>query len=227
MSVETHRVLIGACGWKHAAWLDEFYSEDLPEDWQLGFYSNEFPVVYVSASEWVDEPDINEWIEDISDDFRFILQMPADALMNESIFVSLLTNIKKLDEHCLGIVFELNQSICDDSHLLDKRLTQAQVISSVCVESTGLLLSDESKALLNEKNVAEVGDGVTEKLEAKGALLAITHISSENLDMTMLRAALEICLKASNEDCVSVLCIDGEPPSLEVLRNADILLNLL
>ena len=227
MSVETHRVLIGSCGWKYSAWLDDFYSDDLPEDWQLGFYSNEFPVVYVSSGDWVDETEMDEWVEDISEDFRFILQVPADALMNESLFEALLTKIKKLGEHCLGIVFELNQSICDDSHLLDERLTQAQVISSVCVERTGLLLSDECKALLNEKNVAEVGDGITEKLETKGAHLAITHISSENLDMTMLRTALEICLKASNEDCISVLCIDGEPPSLEVLRNADILLNLL
>ena len=227
MSVDTHRVLIGACGWKHAAWLDEFYSDDLPEDWQLGFYSNEFPVVYVSSNDWVDETDMDEWIEDISDDFRFILQMPAKALNNESTFVSLLTNIKKLGEHCLGIVFELNQSICDDFLLLEARLIEAQKISSVCVERKGLHLSDECKALLNEKNVAVVGDGITETIEAKGSHLAMTHISSENLDMTMLRTALEMCLKASNEDCVSVLCIDGEPPSLEVLRNADILLNLL
>lgn len=227
MSVETHRVLIGACGWKHAAWLDEFYSDDLPEDWQLGFYSNEFPVVYVSASDWVDEPDMDEWIDDISDDFRFILQVPAEALKNESAFVALLTKIKKLGEYCLGIVFELNQSICDDSTLLDTRLTQAQAISSVCVERCDLLFSDECKALLKKKNVAEVGDGIVDTTEVKGSHLAITHISSENLDMTMLRTALEICLKVSNEDCVSVLCIDGEPPSLEVLRNADILLNLL
>ena len=227
MSVESHRVLIGACGWKHAAWLDEFYSDDLPEDWQLGFYSNEFPVVYVSAGDWVDEANLDEWIEDISDDFRFILQVPAEALNNESRFAALLTNIKKLGEHCLGIVFELNQSICDDSHLLDTCLTQAQAITLVCIERNDLILSDDCKALLTKKNIAEVGDGITETIEAKGAQLAITHISSENLNMTMLRAALEICLKASNEDCVSVLCIDGDPPSLEVLRNADILLNLL
>lgn len=227
MSAETHRVLIGACGWKHAAWLDEFYSDDLPEDWQLGFYSNEFPVVYVSASDWIDETDMDEWVEDVSDDFRFILQVSAEALKNKSTFVALLTKIKSLGEHCLGIVFELDQSICDDSQLLETRLIQAQAISSICVEGTGLLLSDECKALLNEKNVAEVGDGISEKLEVKGARLTISHISSENLDMTMLRTVLETCLKASNEDCVSVLCIDGAPPSLEVLRNADILLNLL
>ncbi len=227
MSVETHRVLIGACGWKHAAWLDDFYSDDLPEDWQLGFYSNEFPVVYVSASDWVDENDMDEWIEDISDEFRFILQVPTEALKNESVFVSLLAKIEKLGEHCLGIVFELSQSICDDSDLLNTRLTQAQAVSSVCVERNDFNFSDEYKALLNKNNVSEVGDGIAETMAVNGAGLAITRISSENLDMTMLRTALEQCLKASNEDCVSVLCIDGDPPSIEMLRNADILLNLL
>jgi hypothetical protein len=45
--------------------------------------------------------------------------------------------------------------------------------------------------------------------------------------MKELRKVLEVNLSASSEDCISVLFIDGSPPSLALLRNADILLNLL
>ena len=227
MSVETHRVLIGANGWKHTKWLDEFYSDDLPEDWQLGFYSNEFPVVYVSAKDWIDEADMEDWTDDISDSFRFILQVPAESLISESAFVPLLTKIKTLGKHCLGIVFELNQTICEDADLLERLLGQVQEITSVCVELNGVTLSNECKSLLKKQNVAEVGDGITEKFVPKAANLVVTYVSSDNLDMPNLRKVLESCLDASNEECISVLCVDGEPPSLEVLRNADILLNLL
>ncbi len=45
--------------------------------------------------------------------------------------------------------------------------------------------------------------------------------------MADLRKVIEGCLAVSNGERTSVLCIDGNPPSLELLRNADIILNLL
>ena len=57
--------------------------------------------------------------------------------------------------------------------------------------------------------------------------LAISRVSGEELDAVQLRKVIEVCLMASSENCVSVLCIEGNPPSLEILRNADIILNLL
>ena len=233
MSVDTHRVLMGACGWNHQAWLDDFYSDDLPEDWRLGYYSNEFPMIYVPAGDWLDGIDsdkegLSEWTEDVADSFRFILEISADILENEQRFDAALEKAKELEDFCLGLVLQLNPSICSDSVLFQQRIDKAVAISAVCVDGQGNILSDELQKILKNKNISEVWDGKSSETEScvRGSL-AITHISSDELDIATLRRVVEHCLSASNEECTSVLCLDGNPPSLELLRNADVILNLL
>ena len=228
MSVETHRVLMGTCGWSHAAWLNDFYSEDLPEDWQLGFYSNEFPVVYVPAADWVDVADLSEWTEDVSDSFRFVLEISTDVLENELLFITALEKAKTLDNFCLGLVLQLSPNLCNDSNLLEQRLSLAQPVALVCVDTKGFPVTDELVQFLSKHDIANVWHNKSnEKDYFQRGALAISRVSSDELDMASLRKVVEHCLSVSNENCVSVLCFDGEPPSLELLRNADIILNLL
>ena len=233
MSVETHRVVIGACGWKHSSWVNNFYDEDLPEDWQLGFYANEFPIVCVPSSDWIQLNDISEWLDDISDSFRFILEIPENTLMDADAYSAALTKIKSLGEACLGIVLPLNQNLCSDIEFLKKRLILAQEVASVCVDKKNVILTDEVNKVLIKLHINEVwkdeilNDGVSDASDRNHGSLAISHVSSDNLAMPELRKIIEYSLSASNEGCISVLCIDGTPPSLEVLRNSDTLLNLL
>lgn len=228
MSVETHRVLIGACGWNHQAWLNDFYSEDLPEDWLLGYYSNEFPVVYVPAADWLNTVDTSEWTEDVSDSFRFIFEIPDNVLDNEQQFLSALEKVKTLDDFCLGLVLKLSPSICSDTNLFEKRLNAAQSVVPVCIDAKGIELTEKLNNILSKENISKVWHGESEEMGSfQCGSLAITQILSGELDMASLRKAVEHCLSASSEDCTSVLCLDGNPPSLELLRNADIILNLL
>ena len=228
MSVETHRVLMGSCGWKHQAWLNDFYSDDLPQDWQLGFYSNEFPVVYVPASDWLDDEDLSEWTEDVTDSFRFILEVPANIIEDKQRFAAALDKVKELGGFCLGLVLQLTPSICSDSDLFQQCIDKAIAIAPICIDRQGNILNDKLQKVLVDKNISEVWDGnSTEAENCKRGSLAISHISSDELDMVALRKVVEHCLTTSSDDCISVLCIDGNPPSLELLRNADIILNLL
>ena len=228
MSVETHRVLMGSCGWKHNAWLNDFYSEDLPEDWQLGFYSNEFPVVYVPANDWLDNEDLSEWTEDVADSFRFVLEISTDVLDDEQRFNAALDKAKILNNFCLGLVLQLTPSICNDSDLFQKYIERMTAIAPVCIDRQSITLNNECNKILLKNNISEVWDGESAETEnCKRGSLAISHISSEKLDMAGLRKVIEHCLSTSSEDCISVLCVDGNPPSLELLRNADVILNLL
>ena len=43
---------VGTYGWQHESWLDGFYPEDLPADWQLDYFSNAFRLVLVPQSVW-------------------------------------------------------------------------------------------------------------------------------------------------------------------------------
>lgn len=233
MSIETHRVVIGACGWKHPAWLNNFYDEDLPEDWLLGFYSNEFTVVYVPVSDWVDEISLADWAEDINGAFRFILEISADDFTDSERLTLLLTKASALGEHCLGFVLVTGSEFFMSIEQFQSRTDMIQKIAPLCVDAENINLSAEMKTFLLQHNISEVWNGsfadttIKPLAKLKRGSLAISRVSSENLTALQLRKVLEVCLEASTEECTSVLCFDGNPPSIEMMRNADIILNLL
>lgn len=69
---------VGAYGWQHPHWLGDFYPDDLPTDWQLGYYANEFNTVLVPAPYLqAEDCDIEQWLDDVHEDFRFYLQVPT------------------------------------------------------------------------------------------------------------------------------------------------------
>ena len=69
-------LLIGARGWEHPQWLGTLYPEDLPEEWRLGYYANEFSTVLVPAEAWrgLDCAELTEWAEEVEEGFRFVLE---------------------------------------------------------------------------------------------------------------------------------------------------------
>ncbi|NOX42999.1 MAG: hypothetical protein GXP19_04600 [Gammaproteobacteria bacterium] len=77
MSASSHKdILIGATGWNHEAWVGSYYPENLPEDWRLSFYSNEFTTVLVPECDWINiqKEDIEQWINDTHDEFIFFFE---------------------------------------------------------------------------------------------------------------------------------------------------------
>lgn len=65
---------IGARGWQHAGWHEGFYPHDLPEDWQLSYYANEFSTVLVPADFWQGEVAAGSLLDEVPDSFLFFLQ---------------------------------------------------------------------------------------------------------------------------------------------------------
>jgi uncharacterized protein YecE (DUF72 family) len=79
---------VGSYGWRHDHWRPNFYDDDLPEDWRLTFYANEFNAVLVPASYLDESRDIEQWCEDVNEDFQFYFEWPenmhsTDALVEE------------------------------------------------------------------------------------------------------------------------------------------------
>ena len=73
------RLLLGFSGWP-LMWSD-YFPEDLPEDWQLAYYSNDADALVLSADELhaIDTSDLEEWCDDLPDYFRFYLKVDAVA----------------------------------------------------------------------------------------------------------------------------------------------------
>lgn len=84
--MKTLNIRLGAYGWQHAHWLNRFYPEDLPEDWQLMYYSNEFNSVLVPAAYWQTHSidDCVEWIGNVHEGFRFFVECHVDMFAHVS-----------------------------------------------------------------------------------------------------------------------------------------------
>jgi len=73
------RLLLGFSGWP-LLWPD-YFPADLPEDWQLAYYSNEADALVLNADELhaIDVDDLEEWCDDLPEYFRFYLKVDALA----------------------------------------------------------------------------------------------------------------------------------------------------
>ncbi len=65
----------GTLGWRNAGWAESYYPEDLPEDWQLGYYANEQAAIMLPAASWAGRPpaELGGWADETPEDFRWYL----------------------------------------------------------------------------------------------------------------------------------------------------------
>lgn len=79
------RLRVGAVGWNHAHWQHNYYPDDLPAEWRLSFYANEFPAVLVPQQQWQEQlPQLADWAEDVPDEFRFFLQGEVSSAQQQA-----------------------------------------------------------------------------------------------------------------------------------------------
>lgn len=70
------RVHVGSNGWLHPGWDERFYPEDIPPDWKLSYYANEFSATVVPQSIWYEQADdFAEMAEDLDDEFALYFQL--------------------------------------------------------------------------------------------------------------------------------------------------------
>jgi hypothetical protein len=108
---------VGTYGWRHSHWLSGFYHEDMPQEWQLAYYSNEFNCVLVPADYWQADHgyDCDSWLDDVHEDFVFYLELPA-TLATDSAKQQFLQQVSLLQPQLAGIV--INESACQAAELL-------------------------------------------------------------------------------------------------------------
>lgn len=99
-------IKLGAYGWSHAHWLETFYPADLPEDWQLTYYSNEFNCVLVPADYWRpgQKPDIEDWLDNVHPGFQFLVECHVSMLDSFSL-AELTGYLKSLQPQLSALVF--------------------------------------------------------------------------------------------------------------------------
>jgi len=68
---------IAAYGWQSPAW-NGFYPDDIPDDWRLDYYANEFYAVVVPWAAWrrADDEVLLGWQGQVPDGFLFYWELP-------------------------------------------------------------------------------------------------------------------------------------------------------
>jgi hypothetical protein len=71
----SYRILVGAQGWQHDAWRSNFYPADLPQEWELTYYSTQLRCVYLPYTAWTSacRATLETWLKETRPDFRFVL----------------------------------------------------------------------------------------------------------------------------------------------------------
>lgn len=69
--INMSRIHIGTAGWDFAAWQQSYYPEDIPPDWKLAYYSNDFSGIALPESIWreTESGALGQMIEDLDEDF--------------------------------------------------------------------------------------------------------------------------------------------------------------
>jgi len=77
---ESHTIL-GARGWQRPDWTGTYYPDDLPPEWRLAFYANDFTGVLVPASDWRDLPldAVAAWKDEVPEGFVFFFETDDDT----------------------------------------------------------------------------------------------------------------------------------------------------
>ena len=216
-------ILIGAGGWFHPGWQTEFYPDDLPEDWRLGYYANEFPVVLVTAREWaLPEADAAQWYDDTDPSFRFVVEIIArtiPAILAER------DRLAPLKDRCIGVVLQSDTST--EVTALTALLDAFGNNWPVCLDFGTAQPDAALRHWLSQRDIGWCWHGVGSAESLQQGKLAVTRIHSQQDNPRQVRQWVETALASSSDQRRSVLVFEGEPPDIAIMRQAQIILDLL
>lgn len=215
-------ITVAARGWAHPAWCSSFYPDDLPEDWQLSYYSNEFRAVLVPAAEFanVDPLEVERWVEDASEEFEFYLEV-EDLFTDWAKFARV---AGLLGEQFKGILLR-PLKVDADLAMIASCLDAATALAPVCVllpEDTKI--SESGRDLLRQHRVElgwNVGDG--EPAWRGGGLVVARVTGNNHYTPRQWRETIETCLRCDNESGDKrnvLLLVEHESPEPDALRAA-------
>jgi hypothetical protein len=220
--LESHRILIGACGWLHDNWQDTFYPEDLPQDWYLGYYANEFPVVQVGVNEWQQGGDVEEWLAETDELPVFVCEIPLQDF-NEDFLAKAdkyLTAASKMAERCIGIICRINNAVSEQE--LKELLQACQAIAPTVLAMEDMPATVQT--LINELAINPLWDKPEADADSGGALY-IARLDASKLPE--LRKSMENLLAKESDETQLVLLIGGEKPEAEFIKQAKVMLDLI
>lgn len=223
MTQQTHRLLIGAFGWRHAAWQGDYYPEDLPAEWQLGYYSNEFPLTVVTDRERADEHELIEELEACREDMLILLAVAVGAQPTAELEAAVAL-LQKLPRDA-GLLLQVPTTQIDDPSAWLRQVRAVAGPWPVCVEPDGAL-SESWREALQEVSIGWAWNRHTDRDGLAIGPLAVIHVDGA-LSARELRTCVEAGLAVNAPERHVALLVAGQPPSVDLLRQAKTLEELM
>lgn len=214
-------LIVAPRGWTHPGWDGNFFPADLPDDWRLSYFSNEFRAVVVPEPDWLEAPvvEIERWVNDTPEEFAFYLEMAGPAV-DWSRVAEL---IQPLAGQMGGFILRPD-AVDPDLAMMAASLDAATALAPVSLLlPEGVEPSAEGLGLLAESGAElgwRAGHGVP---YWRGGGLGVIHVSG-NMTYTprQWREIIEAGLAGGSEGAHHTLLsvLEGTDPRLDQLRAA-------
>lgn len=217
-----------ARGWQHPAWLSSFYPEDMPQEWQLAYYSNEFRSVVLPSEEFCSAKpaQVELWVNECGEGFRFIVELDGQQ--------DLATQIVKLNllRPRLGALILPATATSPTSPFIyegkNKGMYEGRYATLQenfedlpCYYLAAVPVSD-AKPGLSTPSVQWITDSSVERVQ--GQLL---FLGEKQVNPRRLRGLLEDLMKQGEQQACVGLISAAAVPNLELLRQAEQIYHLL
>ena len=206
-------MLIGTYGWRHPQWVGTYYPEDMPEDWWLSYYSNEFSVVLVPEADILctDKGEIEAWPDNVEDDFLFFIGF--NDLNNWAKTLSLLEPVWPL----IG-GFALNDQSAEPENFIEI-VSGLSEVAPVCAG----VRSAQTEGISGQFTIIQETD--VELMTGKIGLALNTHITDCN--PRKIRTLIENCLSSMSDIPLQALFFGGNDPGIDIAKQAVTIRDLL
>ena len=226
-----YELLIGAKGWNHENWQGQFYPDDIPDDWRLTYYANEFQTVLVPESDWVnsDNDSIEQWLDDTDDSFVFYFEISLDYLQqanSASTIKSLLAVFDPCPERLGALIVNLPVEHNTDNlppALQDYSSNHAIVLNNISRTETSTLPDQNHNTDISWHHSTN-----SNKSERHNSHFNVGFIdTSTALSNKELRCQLEQYQSKINPQCPTALFLYGDPPDISNLRDIKMIKELI
>ena len=216
---------IGARGWRHASWVEGFYPDDMPQEWRLAYYSNEFEAVLVPWDDLQDTQSeaLQAWFDDTDENFAFFIELPLSASKTHVEMV-----LNALGPRLGGVLLS--------------EISPANEITAGAIEVPEWLESVKKHApvAVNWDSISPSSPLIQQRYELGcywrpeehdliecGSSFGIAEINSNiSHDPKSLKNLLERCRSVQGPTTIG-LFFAGDSPSIDEMRNALMILQML
>lgn len=224
MTIDTHRLLIGSAGWQHPEWENSYYPEDLPPDWRLGYYANEFSLAVITGREHALEDDLVAEIEECQQ-LTAVVAVNLDDADSGLTLEQAVALANRLGRQCAGIVVQCRPALLADERLSALLGGYAQQVP-LCIDPRGEALPPALQARLRQQGIGWSWNAVSDSDGLDSGRLGIISIEGE-FTPRQLRERVETALRFGTDDRKLALIFHGRPPSIEQIRQAKMIEELL